>query len=612
MIVLTIVEPASWWWRAVGAAFVNHVWQSTLFAAMAGLLTVVLRKNRAHTRYWLWLAASVKFLIPFSLLVGIGSHLGWLRVPATGQSDFSIVLEEITQPFAPVNAGYALAPAASNALAAAVHLLPALLLVVWFSGCMAVLLSWRSRWRRMAAVLRGAAPVKSGREVESLRRLEQEQRIARHLEVVVSKSSFEPGIVGVFHPVILLPAGISDRLTDAQMEAIITHELCHVRRRDNLASVIHMVVEAAFWFHPLVWWIGARLVDERERACDEEVLRLGNDPQIYAESILRICEFYLESPLVCAAGVTGSDLKKRIEEIMTQRGARKLELAKKLLLAAMGAAAVMGPIVFGLFHATPGQAQSQTQDTAGSTPGFEAALIKPNKTGIPMPPFKIISNPVGTGFAFRNNAEGFAATNVTLHTLIHQLYGLQDYQVSGGPAWINSERYDVEVKFKPSDVNDPRKLMDQRRPQLEALLTNRFKLALHRETRDLPGYELVLLKDGPKFKESKTGYADSNGVVRSRLLAAGDPENGLTAQAVQMGSLAQELSRRLGRPVLDKTGLAGNYDFTLRWASDGSQSASTGSMLTALSEQLGLQLNARTIAVEMLVVDHAEAVTSEQ
>lgn len=81
------------------------------------------------------------------------------------------------------------------------------------------------------------------------------------------------------------------KLTDAQLESVIAHELCHVRRHDNLAAALHMLVEAVFWFHPLVWWIGARLVDERERACDEEVVRLGSDPQIYAESILKVCEF---------------------------------------------------------------------------------------------------------------------------------------------------------------------------------------------------------------------------------------------------------------------------------------------------------------------------------
>src|SRR5215472_16867304 len=86
------------------------------------------------------------------------------------------------------------------------------------------------------------------------------------------------------------------------------------------------------WFHPLVWWIERRLIEEQERACDEEVLRQGGDRQVYAESILRICEFYLTSPLICVPGMTGSDLKMRIREIMLKGVTRRLSLAGRLLL----------------------------------------------------------------------------------------------------------------------------------------------------------------------------------------------------------------------------------------------------------------------------------------
>jgi beta-lactamase regulating signal transducer with metallopeptidase domain len=90
-----------------------------------------------------------------------------------------------------------------------------------------------------------------------------------------------------------------------------------------------MLVEAIFWFHPLVWWIGSRLVEERERACDEEVIRLGNQPHVYAESILKTCQFFVESPLTCMSGVTGADLKKRIVHIMGGTFAARLTLRKK-------------------------------------------------------------------------------------------------------------------------------------------------------------------------------------------------------------------------------------------------------------------------------------------
>ena len=142
-------------------------------------------------------------------------------------------------------------------------------------------------------------------------------------------------------------------LTDAHLEAILAHEVWHVRRRDNLAAAMHMVVEAIFWFHPVAWWLGARLLEERERACDEEVLRLGNPPQVYAESILKTCEFCVGSLPISVSGVTGADLKSRIVRIMTERVTRELDFSKKLLFVGAGLLTIAAPIVFGLQNATP-------------------------------------------------------------------------------------------------------------------------------------------------------------------------------------------------------------------------------------------------------------------
>jgi hypothetical protein len=176
-----------------------------------------------------------------------------------------------------------------------------------------VTFSWWRRWWGIRAAMRAGSPLD----------------LAVDVPVLSSPAMLEPGVFGIFRPVLLLPEGITDRLAPAHLEAILAHELCHVRRRDNLAAAIHMAVEAIFWFHPLVWWLGARLVEERERACDEEVLRLGGQPEVYAESILKTCQFYLESPLVCMSGISGSDLKKRIVRIMTHAIGKKAQLRPK-------------------------------------------------------------------------------------------------------------------------------------------------------------------------------------------------------------------------------------------------------------------------------------------
>src|SRR6185369_1690267 len=146
----------------------------------------------------------------------------------------------------------------------------------------------------------------------------------------------------------LLPEGIEARLTAEQLRAILAHEFCHARRHENLWAAAHMIVETLFWFHPLVWWIGARLVDERERACDEDVVGRGTEPDVYAESILKTCQFYVESPLVCVSGVTGSDLKRRVEQIMKHDRHTALTALKRVVLYAAMVAAIAIPVGIGI------------------------------------------------------------------------------------------------------------------------------------------------------------------------------------------------------------------------------------------------------------------------
>jgi bla regulator protein blaR1 len=351
-------------WSDAAAALGNHVWQSTLFALMAGLLTLILSKNPARLRYWLWLMASAKFLIPFSLLVAVGDRLAWLRGPAAANSGLYFAFEEI---------GVISRATSRPGFPSLIHWLP-VLLVVWLCGFVVVLSLWCLRWRKVGLAMREAIPLEEGREVEALRRMERMAGV-RKIEVVLSRASLEPGVFGIARPVLIWPEGISARLGDAQLDAIVAHEVWHVRRRDNLAAAMHMVVEAIFWFHPLVWWLGARLVEERERACDEQVLQSGSERQVYAESILKVCEFCLASPLACMSGVAGSDLKKRMVNIMTHRALRKLDFTRRVLLSAAAAAAVGAPIMFGLITAKPSRASTQSEAT--QTP--EPVRVPPGK-----------------------------------------------------------------------------------------------------------------------------------------------------------------------------------------------------------------------------------------
>jgi bla regulator protein BlaR1 len=548
----------------------NHLWQSTLCAAAAWLLTLALRNNRAAVRYWLWLAASAKFLIPFSLLVGAGSQLGWRTDAAITQPRFSFLMDEIGRPFV-----------SSSPMARLVgerapsDVFPGILFGVWLCGIATACICWFRLWRRIRVIERAATPLS----------------LNLPIQVFSSSAHLEPGVFGILRPVLLLPEGIAERLTPLQLEAVLAHELCHVRRRDNLTATIHMVVEAIFWFHPLVWWIRERLVEERERACDESVLRVTGDPQVYAEGILNVCRFYLESPLVCVSGVTGSNLKKRIGAIMANRHAARLSLSRRLLLSVAVLGAVAGPVALGMWNARPIRAQSR----AAARPEFDVASIKPFKPGS-QPENRNITAAHGT----------LMLRQQTLRECIEWAYGLMGGSELTGPAWLDSEQYDITARASEAAGEDQLRLM------LQALLAERFKLVIHQKTEQLPVYSLVVAKGGPKLHEVqqqpvtglKMGF--DSGVISYGMVT-------------NIPRLAALLPMFLDRPVLDRSRLTGVYEFTLKVEMDAEPRlpepgqvflgfGMTPSIFAAVGE-LGLKLIPEKGPVEILVVDHMERPT---
>ncbi len=539
----------------------NHLWQSTLFAAIAGLLTLALRQNQARARYWIWLAASAKFLLPFALLVSAGN-----RVPLPHSSAVAPRLPvaateigQIAQPFTPSPIRYDAVPAATA--------MPVVFAILWIFGTIAVLLFWFARWRRVRAIVRAASPIDIGAQIETLS----------------STAPIEPGVFGIFRPVLLLPDGIAERLTPAQLRAIVAHETCHARRRDNLTSAIHMLVEAVFWFHPLVWWIGARLVDERERACDEEVLRQGSEPETYAEGILGVCRLYLESPLVCVSGVTGADLKKRIEGIMTNRIIRRMGFGRKLILAGASAMAVILPVSVGILSVPHGQAQSP------AAPTFDVATVKPS----PPPQGDLIQINLGT---MLNGTISF--NNVSLSDCLKYAYGIVSDAQLVGPDWIKSKevRFDIVAKAPPNTSRDRIDLM------LQNLLAERLKVAVHHEQREIPHLALVVGKNGPKLRAATT--LGPNPARRGHIAGSHMPMRGL----------AMLLSRFERQTIIDETGLKGDFEVKLDWTPDDAihpDDQGAPSLFTAVEEQLGLKLESRKGPLDVLVVDHAEKIPTD-
>jgi uncharacterized protein (TIGR03435 family) len=299
---------------------------------------------------------------------------------------------------------------------------------------------------------------------------------------------------------------------------------------------------------------------------------------------------------------------------------RNMDFSWRFMVGNAGWLSVSILIVFGAIYTRPSRARSQQSPDAAPSYEYEVASIKPNRSGTNM-------------IRFMFNPSGLSGTNVTLAMLIRTAYGIEENQISGGPSWLKSEHYDVDAKMDGATADALHKLAeDQRRVatqhMLQALLADRFKLAVHHDSKELSIYALVVAKSGPKLQQAKPGDTYPNGIKgpdgigRGGVMRMGRGQ--LTGQALPMSALARLLTGQLGRTVVDKTGLQGDYDFTLQWTPDESEGASfrgpdTGpqgsapsadssgpSLFTALQEQLGLKLESQNGPVETYVIDHAE------
>ena len=223
------------------------------------------------------------------------------------------------------------------------------------------------------------------------------------------------------------------------------------------------------------------------------------------------------------------------------------------------------------------------------TPSFEVASIKPNRS-------------LGGMSSIHISKGRVSMENVSLKKVMLNAYDLADDReyLIDGPGWLATERFDMEVTF-PGDTPVARV-----RQMMQSLLAERFKLELHRDTRQLPRYSLAVAKNGPKIHPVENGQGrTSSGPGR------------LEATKISMQKLADLLARIVGLTVIDSTGVKGVFDFTLQWspdeaakiaAADGSEAAGVAgpSIFTVLQEQLGLKLTKDKGPVEILVVDRIE------
>ena len=583
----------------------NHLWQSTVFAGVVALLSLALRRNRARLRYGIWFVASVKFLLPFGALAAAGSLLEWRQAPAPIASVVtSPAVRAFQAPFAELSLDSIAAVAATPRL----DWITSTLFAIWMCGFAVIVVRRVKQWRRIRATVRASTLWDATTDLHSA------------IRIRTAPTVLEPGVVGLWKPVILLPKGIDTYLTARQLAAVLAHEVCHARRRDNLTAAVHMLVEALFWFHPMVWWIGARLVAEREQACDEHVVAETAEPVAYAEGIVTICRRYVEAPLMSVSGVGGADIKARIDSILANRIGARLTLAKRMVLATASVVALAVPIVTGAIDA---QVAIPTGPPVDPETRFEVASIKP-------------FDPSGT-LRISMTANRYDSAGMPLRAVVSQALITPLNRIIGLPDWTDKERYTIAAKAPEGTPSNAMFAM------ITNLLKDRFNLIMRRETREMPVYHLVFARSdkrfGPAFKETS---AECLAMIVARLEAAqrgvappADP-SGCVSVRVNPGAvsfrgalpavIAGSLTPFAGRPVFDKTGLTGYFDYTLKWtpvpgsdnplpfgllpggAPDAPPPADPDmpNFFTAVQEQLGLKLESARGPVEVVVIDRIE------
>jgi bla regulator protein BlaR1 len=442
--------------------------------------------------------------------------------------------------------------------------------------------------------------------------LERESGIRRRVGVLLHDSVAGPMTCGVAKPVVMLPVG-AQTWSEGDLRRAVIHELEHVRRCDWLLRCIARAVCAFYWFHPLVWLAWRRFVLEGERACDDAVLQ-HTEATTYADQLVVLAQDLSTrrfSTMTAMAG--GGDLTKRVRSLLDIRQKRGRAGAWSVAIAVVAALLFVGLI-------SPVQVAFGAQ-TNNNRLEFEVASIRRNESGTP-------------GSTLEISHGNFTAKNLTAFQLIQMAFRTQRYRILNGAAWMSTSRFDIVAKGKTAATRQ--EMMEM----LQSLLTDRFELKFHNDTRELPIYALEVTKGGSKLiAEDLAGCKNPElppGVFSTKcgeITQTGNAQRGaISGRAIRIGPLVLSLGGGvyLDRPVIDQTRLTGTYSFGLAWNEPGSSQPAPNpeeerhgaddrpggdgfaptSLFTAIQEQLGLRLNATKGPVEVFVIDRVERPTS--
>jgi uncharacterized protein (TIGR03435 family) len=569
------------WVERLGWTLVHFLWQGLAIAVLYAGARLLARRSSPNARYLLACAALA------AMMAAPLATWGLMGAP-DGAADATCRIRNT--PPATFTGGLAATALPASLCATVSGAPPAQFLfwavMIWLAGAVGLaarLAAGCLAAARMRETLVRRAPPEWQ---ETLGRLGARIGLSRPVRLLVSALVEVPAVVGWLRPVVLVPVGALGGLPPGQLEAILVHELAHIRRHDYLVNMLQSAVEALLFYHPAVWWVSGHIRAERELCCDDVAVSASGDALAYAHALARL-ESYRPASLHAAVAASGGSLAARIARLLGQpRPAVRGGLGPGVLAAAL--LLVAAAWVFGQPDAHP---------------AFQAASIRRN----------------ATDWNERGRHSMGLGVNSSLKLLIQFVYAdhsspyaghwmpLLASQIVGGPDWIDSERYDIETT--PGADTDQKQLW----LMWQKLLADRFHLRLHGETRDLPVYVLTAAANGFKLPPPEDvgcvsfpagtrphpvpGKFDC-GYVSGPFAGHNGGLLHIDGRKVRMADFIRELAFVLDRPVVDKTGFSGEFDLDLRYARD--------DIFAAIEEQLGLKVTPANGPVDVLVVDHAE------
>lgn len=574
--------------------------KATVVVSFALIAAHTARSSRAAIRHAILTAGfAVLFALPIAAIIAPPIHIA-LAVPQHSSAIAANSWQSFSETSlaAQADTNNPSSPAKPEPLKFSLY---TLLFAAWLIGAVIFLAPVIIGLWQVRSLRRTALPWSHGNSVAAT--LANEVGLRRRIEVLLHESVAGPMTCGILRPAIVLPVP-AENWNEADLNRAIAHELEHVRRSDWLIHCLGRIVCAAYWFHPLVWTAWRQLTLEAERSCDDAVLS-RSEATAYAEQLVALARQLTaanKSPLLAMAN--RSDLAKRVNAVLDNRQ-RRGRTGFFVVAFTCGIAALLIVTISPIQLVAAAQAKTPNESPA---PSYDVTSVKINPKGDP-----------NKNITWNETPDGLRVENVTLELLIRQAYDLRSYQIERAPEWADQDEFDISAKIDGAEVRHLQTLTKdqaaaERRLMLQALLADRFRLAAHRETKQGTVYALVVAKNGPKFRE-----ATPPAPPRMPISMGGGL---LTFNGAPMPTLARLISQVINAPVVDHTGLAGKYEFTLKWTPDefdlptvaqqpdNTSSEPVGtSIFTVIQEQLGLKLESTRSPVDSLVIDHVEPPT---